>query len=439
MPATFWSELGALLGSGFLGYALFLASGCLGLHLLAGLVHARYRRRRPGVSFLIELVYGLLHPVLYLVVLEPALFHRVTDSRIQAVSWTLLWAYWAFRLGGDALPLSEGTLRRIGGWLVAACGLWVAAVGIRDATVGSALPTENNFGPVVQLLLCAPLYLVPVWIAFAQWRDTRSPAGWSAGDLLVCTERWARVIGASGLVAGVALVCLASVRPSEAVLREEVLQHRTSILAAGEAHRIDPRLIAALAYVTQRDTTTPFRARLEAVAAGAWLMDSKSHFGLAAGLNPSLGLTQIQPVTLITARVIRRKSDDPNGFYNKQEREVPAAGDAWQRLPSPALRSVPFDRWIQDSQKATVVQALLTPEKNIEACAFLLDLYATQWEAANPAWSIRDRPEILATLFQIGFQHSHPKADPRPNAFGAVVADAMREPWLQTRFGPSGP
>jgi hypothetical protein len=438
MGATFWTELGGLLGSGFLAYSVLLCGGCLGLHVLAGILHASSRRRYPGVSFAVELVYGLVHPILYLLILEPAFFRHVTDPRIQAVSWTLLFLYWAFRLGGAALPLSDGSLRRIGRWICALCGLWVATLGIRDGVAGSLTPTENNFGPVVQVLLCSPLYLVPLWIAFSHWRAARSSSGWSSSKLLVFPGQTVRRWVACGVVVAIGFVSLASVHLPAAIVREDVLRNGDAILAAGQKHRIDPRLIAALYFITQRDTTTPFRARLEQTAAGAWLVDLKSHFGLAAALDPSLGATQIKPVTLITARVIRRKSDDPDGYYNKQEREVPEAGDAWTRLPSPSLKSVPFDPWIQQREKAGLVKALLPPARNIEACAFLLDLYATQWEAANPAWSIRDRPEILATLFQIGFQHSYPKPDPRPNDFGQAVAEAMHEPWIQSRFGPSG-
>lgn len=436
MSANLWIGLGGLLGSGFLGYALFLLGGCLGGHLLAGVLHARYRRRYPGVALLIELIYCLLHPLLYLLVLEPAFFRHATDVRIQAVSWTLLFAYWAFRLGGAALPLSDVSLRRIGAWLFGLCGAWVVVIGIRDGIVGSSLPTEGRVPQAVQVLLCSPLYLVPLWITVSQWLATRTPQSWSAAKVLLSGTRRSRIWASCGVVGMVALTSLASVHAPRATVQDEVLRDRTSILASAQRHRIDPRLLAALYLVSQRDTTTPFRNQLEATAAGAWLTDPKSHFGLAAGLNPSLGATQIKPVTLITARVIRRKSEHPADHYGKEEREVPDAGDAWTRVPSPALERVPFEPWIQAQAKPALVKALLVPSQNLEACAFLLDLYATQWESANPAWAIRDRPEILATLFQIGFQHSRPKADPQPNAFGIVVAEAMHEPWLQAQFGP---
>jgi len=57
-------------------------------------------------------------------------------------------------------------------------------------------------------------------------------------------------------------------------------------------------------------------------------------------------------------------------------------------------------------------------------------LYQRQWESANREWSLRERPEILATLYQIGFARSRPHAAPRSNAFGSRVRAVLEEPWL---------
>jgi hypothetical protein len=82
------------------------------------------------------------------------------------------------------------------------------------------------------------------------------------------------------------------------------------------------------------------------------------------------------------------------------------------------------------------VAALNRPETNLETCAFLLALYQRQWENANPAWSIRQRPEILATLYQIGFARSKPHGAPRSNAFGTRVREVYEQPWL-SEFAPA--
>jgi hypothetical protein len=82
-----------------------------------------------------------------------------------------------------------------------------------------------------------------------------------------------------------------------------------------------------------------------------------------------------------------------------------------------------------------VVAVLFDDRQNIEMCALILALYAAQWEAANPAWSIRGRPEILATLYQLGFEKSWPKPDPRPNRFGEQIREVYDGAFIQRHFG----
>jgi len=440
MELDAWGRFGAALGDWFSTYAVFLLLGCVGIHVLVGIVYGwldgASPRRRLG-RLAIELVYCLLHPVLYLVVFEAAFFRKGTSPRLQAISWSLLLGYWAFRLAGPTLPLGIATKRRLFSWLVTLCGVWVVVLAIRDAII-RLVWSADPIGSLFPSLLCAPLYCVPIWVAWTHRQIARSPERWAEEGPLVGTARWTKGVSAVGLVSVFGVVAFASIRPSVAKVEAAVVAQRPVILTVARKYQVDPRLIAALYYVTQRDYVTSFRGHLEEASAGAWLTDPHSHFALSGGLDPSLGVTQIKPMTLITARVIRRWSAQGKLWVDKQERDVPSLGDAWKRLPDPKLTSVPFAEWIEDRDKSHLVAALLTPEKNLEACAFLLDLYATQWESVNPAWSIRDRPEILATLFQIGFERSHPKAEPRPNEFGKAVAEAMREPWLQASFGPSG-
>jgi hypothetical protein len=66
--------------------------------------------------------------------------------------------------------------------------------------------------------------------------------------------------------------------------------------------------------------------------------------------------------------------------------------------------------------------------------ALILALYAIQWESANPAWSLRERPEILATLYQLGVEKSRPKPDPRPHRFGERVRAVYESPWMREHF-----
>jgi hypothetical protein len=46
----------------------------------------------------------------------------------------------------------------------------------------------------------------------------------------------------------------------------------------------------------------------------------------------------------------------------------------------------------------------------------------------NRDWSIRERPDILATLYQIGFARSKPHGAPQSNAFGNRVRQVYERP-----------
>jgi hypothetical protein len=83
----------------------------------------------------------------------------------------------------------------------------------------------------------------------------------------------------------------------------------------------------------------------------------------------------------------------------------------------------------------TVASALLDARSNLETCALILALYQNQWEATNRDWSLRERPDVLATLYQIGFARSKPHGAPRSNAFGSRVREVYGQPWLGELFG----
>jgi hypothetical protein len=53
----------------------------------------------------------------------------------------------------------------------------------------------------------------------------------------------------------------------------------------------------------------------------------------------------------------------------------------------------------------------------------MLWILRSHWRYAGHP--IDDRPEILATLYNLGYERSEPKPDPRPNDFGRRVAAFM--------------
>jgi hypothetical protein len=86
------------------------------------------------------------------------------------------------------------------------------------------------------------------------------------------------------------------------------------------------------------------------------------------------------------------------------------------------------------AKRQVVAEALLDPRSNLETCALILALYQYQWETANPDWALRRRPDILATLFQIGFARSKPHGAPRSNEFGTRVREVSEQRWIIDLF-----
>jgi hypothetical protein len=225
-----------------------------------------------------------------------------------------------------------------------------------------------------------------------------------------------------------------------------VRHHQADIVAAARHHGVDPALLASIVYVTQRDLTNPLATRFERLVLGVWLVDAHDNFSFARRLDLSVGLAQIKPLTAMAALVIHAAPRVPphddlvwaavigleRPVSYKEYRGVPTLGRRW-RLPAASVEALdsPFQGLLA---KPRVVEALFDDRRNIEMCALILALYAAQWEAANPAWSIRGRPEILATLYQLGFEKSWPKPDPRASRFGERVREVYHGAFIQQHF-----
>jgi uncharacterized protein (DUF1800 family) len=119
-------------------------------------------------------------------------------------------------------------------------------------------------------------------------------------------------------------------------------------------------------------------------------------------------------------------------------RDVEPVGKDWRRSGgdwTPMVSPVPVPAF-----RRQVAAVLLDDRSNLAMCALILALYQRQWESVNRDWSLRERPEILATLYQLGFARSRPHAAPRSNAFGVRVRAVFEQPWLDTLgFPPAAP
>jgi hypothetical protein len=391
----------------------------------------------------VEIAYGLINPALYLAILvasQPRFPFRGEwwFGALTTAAWILLVAFWAVRIFGAGLP---SRFRVVGHGVRALLGAALACVLLFAVKDAWALATQDEVVPAAFLSIVArvgALYLIPAVLLIDHLRSTSAdPASVAAGGstLFLLPDGAARAAMAVGVAVALATAILAAQRSSDASVRELVREHREDIRAAAIRYDVDPRLIAAILYVSHRDQLSPFRGALERLVMSAWTRGQWIELGanetlLNRPLDISVGLTQIKPRTAQTASLLaagRAPGELPEPFASSY-RDAEPAGSAWalpvlSRMPTLAPFPVPAPR-------VTVARALLDARSNLETCALILALYQRQWESANPAWTLRGRPEILATLYQIGFARSTPHAAPQANDFGRRVREITEQPWL---------
>ena len=418
------ATLGQSLGFGII---IYLAGLLLSLpaSLTAGAYLHRAARRRAAPPAVIEIVFALLNPAIYLLVIKPQ--EDMTNAGAQLVvfaSWLSLGVYWAARLVAAPTPLGRKVLRGAAATALAMIAVNAVQDGFAFATGRFASEIPFDWPQTVLIVTALLLYAVPAAIVFRY--TVAAVAAKSVGRPV---QAFAAIMVTGGFV--VALVGLRT--PSDENTKAMLRAHHDAIVSAAAAAHIDPATLAATIYCAHRTSGQPLRSWLETVVINAWLADEKSHFLLSRAFDFSIGLAQIKPTTAQTALMIFERSQAINAAPAqrywpkpyKENRDVPRVdGETWRldaattaKISPPAAGTLP---------KATVVDQLLSEEQNIRYCAFILGLYAAQWEQANPEWSIRQRPAILATLYQRGFERSEPKANPKDSAFGDEVATTQR-------------
>ena len=432
--------LATLLARAFLVYGLVLGLfTAYGGHLavLIGVIFVVANPARARwFRLACEIFYGLLNPIIYLLVLRFWLTRYEPDFwrslPLLALAWTLLVLIWGTRLAGAVWRRSASfdTTRRA---LVLATITCVVLYGLKDAAVyaratsaGATPPGGGDIAGRLWLLTgLALLYVIPLVLLGDDLRRDSAASGF-----LLFREPLARATGTIIAGAAIAFLVVAWWRPSDAAARREVLSRKSAILEAASEFGVDPAAIASILYVTQRDQITPLRRQIEGLAMALWLKDPNSDF-VGAAFDVSIGVAQIKPVTAQTASQLVAFSGKTNPYtWSKQYRDVPEL--EWPLPPDLTQRvTIP---WGSGAPKASVVAALLNDRDNLRACAMILAIYQLQWATASSSAAISGRPDILATLFQIGFERSHPKASPRNNAFGRQVQAAYDSEWMRAAF-----
>lgn len=390
---------------------------------------------RRGGRLGIEVVFGLINPVLYLTVVSAALPLRRPEMEwwfapLQTLACVLLVAIWGWRVCGAAFnPASRAARIGLRALLLASLACLLAFV-VKDMKV---LVQAGGIGPLNVLLTAlshCPLYLIPALLLCDYLRAITKQTTDQRRGFFLLTNRASRFAVAG--IMGISLVtfALAAHRRSEANVRRLVSQHAAAIQVAAARYDTDPRLIAAIVYVTHREQLSPLRDNLERLFISAWVARTDSSNMLNHAVDISLGIAQIKPRTALTASVLAT-GHTPDTLPEPERgdyRQVEPVGAGWP--PPITAQTVMNSPLSVPADQRTAARMLLNTETNLETCALILALYQKQWEAANRDWSIRARPDILATLYQIGFARSKPHGAPQSNAFGNRVREVYEQPWL---------
>jgi hypothetical protein len=427
------STLGAWGASAWLACGLFFALGCLlAVHAVVLLHVVRTAtprvweaRRASGAILLIELVYGLLAPLLYLLALARTSWlpwHH--PAWLRGLAWILLALVWTTRLAGTPSSAAHADVqRRALHVLLSASLLGLGSFLVADVTAAARLapvlfarpvdPATSFLRLVLWLVFAAgslSLYLIPATLLWAHLRTNLVHSG-------ARNERW--LLGGRPAVrnAIAALVLIAAgawaagtrgASPQE--VRRWLRENEAEIVDAARSQAVEPRLLAALLYVVRRDLESPLSRAIERVATARWLVEPHEAFLPPVPFDAAIGPAQVRPSTAVrAARLYARAS------------RAGAAPALQPPLATPATRE-------------RAVGVLLDERGALSMAAFVLGLLEVQWHAKTPEGRHDALPELLATLYGKGSVRVAPRGTPVPSAFGRAVRSAYERPWIKRRF-----
>ncbi|OPZ22983.1 MAG: hypothetical protein BWZ10_00100 [candidate division BRC1 bacterium ADurb.BinA364] len=244
-----------------------------------------------------------------------------------------------------------------------------------------------------------------------------------------------------------------------ALLRER----RADILEAAALFELDPALLGGIIYVAHtRDHPRWLGAGGERLALAIWEMERQGGIVSETGqflIDRPAGLCQMRPTTaaksiLLMSALIDRGDRErnalpslfsPPSFLRGMSGNM-LTGQLWQSMMDRELGEA-FARRIRQAFEAAgakydlnwwdidIAGFLLSAKPSLALAGFMLDALREHWRAEG--FPIDGRPEILATLYNLGYERSRPHGAPRPNDFGRQVKAFVDSPscrqWLEER------
>ncbi|MFZ2310046.1 MAG: hypothetical protein WAW11_00690 [Patescibacteria group bacterium] len=180
------------------------------------------------------------------------------------------------------------------------------------------------------------------------------------------------------------------------IIRQAVVKDKDQINRAGQELGLSPRLILSVAIVEQLRLYYTQRELFERVFKPLKI--------LASANKMAWGVMSIKEAAAILAE--NNLKDNKSVFY---------LGDKYQHLLDFSTSDITKERYTK-----------LTDEKNHYYSylygGVIIKEFIAQWQKAG--YDIEDRPEILATLFNIGLQNSKPKENPQVGGSKITIGDS---------------
>ncbi len=185
-------------------------------------------------------------------------------------------------------------------------------------------------------------------------------------------------------------------------LKGALIKDRAVIERAAHDAGVEPRVLVSVVIAEQLRFFTADRESFKAFFEPLKILGTLSQF--------SLGVSGIKPET---ARLIESHLTDTTSPYYVED-----STGAFQKLLAPTQKEAETVK--STSTDALILERLTNSQDHYYSylyTALFVRQVSTQWQKAGI--DISNRPEILATLFNLGFEKSEPK--PNPQVAGSVI------------------
>ncbi|MCX6118218.1 MAG: hypothetical protein NT027_11800 [Proteobacteria bacterium] len=418
---------------------VFLVFGCgiiypvvgwlIGLGRVGSLLSRKPRFTLPkSMQYTFEVLYGLILPLVFLIVFLPAL----RGSSIFFVTFVGLFAgwicVWAARF--SAVGTRIANLRRFVSLLSIATIFW--SIYVTYFAIGS-LRSFTLFGSApfdVFSLLSLGNFVGAIALSAYYFQ-----VGKESDFFLFGRQRqFGKVLAIIAFVASPLVVYgwinFSTSRHSIVDSNYYLKQRSEDIRATAQKFDLPAQSIAIVLRMLIDDVPEAQRI-IEPKLASLALVDRNSHFLMSKGYDLSIGPAQIKVTTAQSALMIQRLNSTVDCDIAQVDRFAKEGRDAWVPTKdfcfagkSSSSAFSPRFPWPEGlslrPSKVEIADYLFSSRGSIEMMALILKIYDVHWQERENI-SLSRRPDILATLYTLGFQKSKPHSAPKPSSFGEVA------------------